>query len=275
MKAKTIEEVIEGLDKIIQHSYDQGTRFGYFASLYRLVTIAVRDKIAEKNYFQDNERMEKLDVIFANRYLVGYWDYQEGKSDTKSWELSFKGAGSGRYIILQQLLTAMNAHINLDLGIACAEVAPGAKIDDLYDDFIRINILLGSLVSTVQDDIDELSPWIGGVSQRSRGLDRAIINWSVKKARKYAWELAKDLAAAPAEQKGSIIDARDTETTKLGQKVLSPGFFPWLLIQFIRWREVKNPKQIIKVLSDKSISEQKIRDITRKFENETRSLAGN
>lgn len=274
MEAKTIEEVIVKLDEIIEESYKEKTRFGYFASLYRLVTVTVRDKIQEGDYFQDNERMEKLDVIFANRYIVGYYDFKEGKADTLCWELSFKGVASGRYIILQQLLSAMNAHINLDLGIACAEVAPGDKIDGLYEDFVRINVLLASLVGTVQGDIDELSPWIGWIDQRSRGLDEAIVNWSVKKARDFAWELAKELAAAPNSEKDAIITKRDEKALKFGKKVLSPGFFPWVLIMLIRWKEVKDPQKIIETLADKKIEPEKIEALTRKYVKETRSLTG-
>ena len=47
------------------------------------------------------------------------------------WSVAFHAAHRRPPIIFQHLLLGMNAHINLDLGIACAEVAPGPAIDDL------------------------------------------------------------------------------------------------------------------------------------------------
>jgi hypothetical protein len=43
----------------------------------------------------------------------------------------------------------MNAHINLDLGIAAAQVAPGPALPALHTDFLCINAILASVVATV------------------------------------------------------------------------------------------------------------------------------
>ena len=44
--AASIDEVIEQLDEIINWARDNNSRLGYFAALYRTVTIRVRDGIA-------------------------------------------------------------------------------------------------------------------------------------------------------------------------------------------------------------------------------------
>ena len=46
MPVQTIADVISSLDEIVQQSYDEASRLGYFAALYRRVTCAVRDGIA-------------------------------------------------------------------------------------------------------------------------------------------------------------------------------------------------------------------------------------
>ena len=66
--AETIDGVIGKLDQIIDWSYTTKSRLGYFAALYRKVTIKVKEGI-EEDFFEDGERMERLDVIFANRSL--------------------------------------------------------------------------------------------------------------------------------------------------------------------------------------------------------------
>ena len=71
MPAETIDQVIEQLDDIIDWSIIRSSRLGYFAALYRKVTIKVKDGIRD-GYFEDAERMERLDVIFANRYLEAF-----------------------------------------------------------------------------------------------------------------------------------------------------------------------------------------------------------
>jgi hypothetical protein len=69
--AQTIDEVIARLDDIIADCKQRQSRIGYFAALYRRMTVEVQTGIAQKN-FEDGNRMEQLDVIFANRYLQAY-----------------------------------------------------------------------------------------------------------------------------------------------------------------------------------------------------------
>ena len=68
MPITTITGVIEQLTKIIAQSATENNRAGYFAALYKKVILAMADKI-KAGFFEDNQRMEKLDVIFATRYL--------------------------------------------------------------------------------------------------------------------------------------------------------------------------------------------------------------
>ncbi len=68
MAKNPIDDVIAKLDAIIAESHSTPSRAGYFAALYRRVTATVRDNIG-KGYFDDDIRMEKLDVAFAGRYL--------------------------------------------------------------------------------------------------------------------------------------------------------------------------------------------------------------
>jgi len=102
MIANTIDEVIEQLKVIIQHSIDEESPLGYFAALYRNVTINVKNKLGQ-NYFDDDHRMEQLDIVFANRYLQAYADYKSGNSITKSWERTFTASKNERLIVLQHL----------------------------------------------------------------------------------------------------------------------------------------------------------------------------
>ncbi|HEX7529808.1 MAG TPA: DUF5995 family protein, partial [Pyrinomonadaceae bacterium] len=75
MTPQTIDEVLAELDQIILRARNDRDRLGFFATLYRNVTIKVKEGIAA-GLFQDGRRMEKLDVTFANRYLAALGSFR-------------------------------------------------------------------------------------------------------------------------------------------------------------------------------------------------------
>jgi glucose/arabinose dehydrogenase len=145
MPASTIEEVITQLDEIIARSRREKSRVGFFAALYRQVTMNVKEGIASDR-FEDGARMERLDVIFANRYLEALQHFRAGTPTGKCWQAAFQAAPSWRLLILQHLLLGINAHINLDLGAAAAQTCPGENLPALKRDFEEINAILSDLL---------------------------------------------------------------------------------------------------------------------------------
>jgi hypothetical protein len=142
MPATSIDEVLVELDVIIKACRERGSADGYFAALYRRVTAEVKAGIARAG-FEDGARMEQLDVAFANRYLDAWTHKEQGVRITESWEVAFDCSRDYWPVVLQHLLLGMNAHINLDLGIAAAMVGlrsvflvlpdgVGTKIASLY-----------------------------------------------------------------------------------------------------------------------------------------------
>ena len=65
---KSIDQVIAALNSIILDTEVNNSVLGYFAVLYKKVTIKVKEGIAE-GFFDDGPRMEALDVVFAKRYI--------------------------------------------------------------------------------------------------------------------------------------------------------------------------------------------------------------
>lgn len=238
MIANDIDHLIAILDDIIADEKRQQSPLGYFPALYRRVTVEVRDKI-NSGYFEDGPRMEKLDVEFANRYLVAYEAYKKNKPLTRSWELAFEVADDKRPIVLQHLFLGMSAHINLDLGIVAAEVSPGDEIDDLEADFNRINDILGSMVNDVQRQIGKIWPLLKLIDWLSGKLDEAVADFSMDIARAGAWKVAKDLSKInhTATEKNSYIDQLDLRVNKFGNKLYKPGFILRCIIRLTRWTE--------------------------------------
>ena len=240
--------MLRDLQVVIDKSLDAPSRLGYFAALYRKVTLLVKRGI-EKDFFDNGPRMERLDVVFASRYLDGLAQFEQGENPTEAWQVAFEAAPKRRYLILQQLLVGINAHINLDLGIAAAEIAPGDELADLKDDFDRINEILFSLVAEVEKEIAELSPGIAWLERIGGKLDEILVRFSLRIARDSAWRLAKTLAPKPQDQWQPDIDKRDDFTAKLGREILSPGPFLRFGLMLIRLFESNDIRRNIEVLA--------------------------
>jgi hypothetical protein len=235
MPANTISEVIAQLDEIIKLARQNSDRAGYFAALYKKVTVAVADRIKEK-YFDDNERMEKLDVVFANRYLEAYHQYKSRKPCSASWQLAFDASSSWKPMVIDHLVAGMNAHIGLDLGIAAATVSPGDKINDVHADFNKINTVLNGLVDEVKSDLFAIWPLSKFIARLHTGkFENEIAGFSMTIARDAVWEVA--LAYAPLDtsvaQESYIIE-RDKIVAAFGKKLLYPGAFRSTVMYILR-----------------------------------------
>lgn len=248
MAVETIDDVIRALDAIIDWAWTEKSRLGYFAALYRRVTQAVKDGIA-KGQFQNGPLMERLDVNFAGRYLQAFEQFRSGSQPTMSWQVAFHAAARWRPLIVEHLLAGINAHINLDLGIAAAVTAPGDQLPGLQADFDQINGVLAGLVGTVEKEMAEVSPLIGLLEKLSLQTDTVIINFSLDKAREFAWNHALQLAPLSGDALQEAILGLDAEAAVLGHLVVSP---PWLIkLQLlpIRIFESGNVRRVLDVLA--------------------------
>ena len=248
MTVRTIDHVLEELDGVVAHYRSRGHRGGYFAALYRRVTREVAAWIAADR-FDDGARMERLDVLFADRYLDAVRARDAGRPTSRAWRVAFDSAEDWWPIVLQHLLLGMNAHINLDLGIATAQTAAGERLIELRRDFLRINELLASLVDDVQDRLGEVWPhlrlldWVGG-----RG-DEGTMHFSIERARDGAWALATALHACPPEAWEIPIQATDRYVALLGGKVRHPGPLFGSTLRVIRLGERRDVQEVIDLLS--------------------------
>lgn len=245
--ATTIDEVIVQLTAIVEWSKQNNSRMGYFAALYRKVTIQVKQGIAN-NYFDDGPRMERLDVIFANRYIHACYLYQTGQTPTKSWVRAFEATQHWWPIVLQHLLLGMNAHINLDLGIAAAETVPPGELQNLKGDFEKINQVLAGLVGGVQSELAEIWPVLGLLNRFLGSVETAIINFSMEKARDAAWSFAEKLSPLSEVQRKQAIVEKDSMMALFSNVISHPGFYGSLIIGIIRLGERGTTRQRIEIL---------------------------
>lgn len=243
----SIRDVLDALDAMIERSIAERDRVGYFAAMYRQVTAKVAEGIAA-GFFDDGPRMERLDVVFATRYLAALEQFRAGERATRSWELAFAAAGSAQLLIVQHLLVGMNAHINLDLGIAAATVAPGDALPGLRRDFDRINEILAGLVAGIEAAVSDVSPWIGLLTRIGGRHDDELVRFSIEVARTQAWRFAVELAPLAARDRPGAVSARDARVTRVGREVLRPGLLRAGLL-VIRARESNDVAAVIELLT--------------------------
>jgi hypothetical protein len=142
--------------------------------------------------------MEKLDVVFAALHRRPGEQHVAGQKPTGQLGGGVRLARRPGPLVIQHLMLGMNAHINLDLGIAAATVAPTpAQLEALHADFNRINDVLARLVRIVEDQLCTICPplqRLAGPASRSRTTSSTS---GMNAARDVAWKLAHELAAAP------------------------------------------------------------------------------
>lgn len=226
MPLQSIDDVIHALDAIIEACHRRGSRLGYFPAMYRKTTLAVKDGLA-RGRFRDPDLLERLDVVFARRYLEAYRAHEEGGRPPAAWDHAFRMGYSDRPMVIQHLLLGMNAHINLDLAISAVDVAPGPDLPALKHDFDEINAILGELVDRVQEDLASVFPLVRALDFLGLRFDEAAVHLAVRRARASAWEKATALAAlASPDDRSSRIDAFDREVAALARTICPPDRLP-------------------------------------------------
>ncbi|MBN7817248.1 DUF5995 family protein [Algoriphagus pacificus] len=250
---KTIDEVLIRMDEIVTECKATNSRIGYFAILYRQVTRRIKQGILALE-FEDNPRMERLDVLFAGRFIEAYETWKTGSKPTQSWLDAFEASKSIKHLVLQHLFLGINAHINLDLGISAAETMEGEPIKGIQNDFNKINAVLAELVDGVKSNISTVSPVFGLLIPLAKGRDEMLLNFSIQLARDGAWKYAGEYYAAS--DKPLILADRDQNISKLAKKLINPGKFLSFLVKivgFAEWKSVAKTMDQLDVVAKKVI----------------------
>jgi hypothetical protein len=255
MIINTIDDVIATLEAIIRESETNNSTQGYFAALYLKVTRQVKAGIIAGE-FQDNARMERLDVIFAKRYIDAYFAHQQGEAISQSWQAAFALNEDYWPIVLQHLLIGMNAHINLDLGIASAEVMKGQDIHQLHTDFSRINTILSGLVNQVQQELAAIWPTLHWILRKTNKIDKFLTDFSMEVARNGAWKFATKQALTPSDQWAITMEERDTKVACNSKLLSQPRWIISLALKIIRLGERGTVLQKIRGLNTQQLPKQ-------------------
>ncbi|WP_441957975.1 DUF5995 family protein [Mycolicibacterium houstonense] len=251
----TIAEVVSVIDTITGWAVETSSRLGYFAALYKRITIAVGVAV-EDGVFEDGPRMDRLDAAFAQRYfdaLNGHFHPGRYPRPTRSWRATFDWAGKPEPILVQHMLAGITAHIVLDLGIAAQGLAGTGRLSTLHKDFDTINAVLAGQIGGVVTDINELSPALADIYAVLKQHQIFVINEAIRSLRDSAWRFASVLALEPGFARPPTIWARDLQVSRQAQAVFDPpslvGAFD-LAVGEIAARESRDVARNVAVLDE-------------------------
>lgn len=244
----SIDEVIVQLENIIDYCETSNSSAGYFAVLYHKVTCKVKECISDKD-FEDGVRMEKLDVMFASRYLNAFYLWLDNKSTSESWKVAFDAIADKSILVIQHLLLGMNAHINLDLGISTGDVMKGTLLEEIHNDFNTINSILGSMINSIEGCLTSVNPLMKLLDLDIFNYNEMLVQFSITIARDGAWKFAEELSGKIEADYENCILERDQRIQQLGISIQKPqGFFLRFIVRLIRLFEKKKVKSIIDLL---------------------------
>ncbi len=244
MAAEDIDDVVDGLAGIVQEASRTGDRVGYFAALYRQVTVEVRAAI-RGGLFDDGPRMDRFDTLFGNRYFDAYDAWRRDQGGPRCWREAFGLLHDADAIIVQHLMLGVNAHINLDLAIAAAQTSPGATIHELRRDFLLINDILARVVLAVQSSVGDVSPFLSLLDQVGGRTDERILDFNIRQSREEAWHNAVVLAGQNESEQEGTIERLDVRAAVLARLIARPGGLVRPALQLIRSSESDDVPAVI------------------------------
>jgi hypothetical protein len=243
-QVQTIADVARNIDRILDWSIEAQSTIGYFAALYKRVTVAIGDAI-DDGVFDDGPRMERLDVAFARRYfnaLNAYFYPGEHDELTLPWEVAFVGNqnADNQSTMLQHMLAGLNAHITFDLGLAAVATAPDS-LAALENDFNRVNAVLCSQIPGMLDVVEQLSPVVRQI-RRVVPNEVGLLKRMLMKLRQSAWYFAVFTALNPEHAREKRVN-QQSWTAAIGAWYLQPPAqlttFP-VLVRAIAKRESRD-----------------------------------
>ena len=238
----TIDDVLRNIDQVIDWAKESKNAIGYFAVLYRRVTLGIRDAINDGT-FVDGPRIERLDVAFAKRYfnaLNAYFYPDEFQGLTLPWNVAFVGDQDRQAIIVQHMLAGLNAHIRFDLGLALLTVA-GNWPDSLKEDYDSVNVLLCNQIPGINTEVQGLSPelrWLRVLIPD----EISVLQKALTKLREEAWLFARYMAMNPGSAKERAVH-QEASTSALSSWYLQPSgrFSPFpTLVRAVAKHEKRN-----------------------------------
>jgi hypothetical protein len=158
----------------------------------------------------DKEWVVALAEAFASRYFDALDLYDSGRAPPLAWGDVFTRLKTTRSSVLEDLVSAMAAHLVQDLPLALCDVGmrtpQGAS---RIRDFHSVNDILGHATEEVQDKISKrYNPYLRWLDYLGGNYDEVLTNYGFRLTRAVAWYNAVRLQDRPSHKETSEAIAR-------------------------------------------------------------------
>ncbi len=241
-RAESVEDVLNLLGRCIETARAENTADGYFPLLYTWETRDIA-LAAEQGVFEAPEEARRMIVVFSNRYFAARRQFRAGEATAKAWSLAFHAARSSSALVVQHLLLAINAHINLDLPVAAAETGVG------FPDYSRVDAILARGVARIQGALNRTTFVLRLLDLFGGEFDEMFATFSLRAARRHAFEVARRLRGAPESERTALIAEADQVAFSIGQRLLDPPLRDRILLAAVSLTERnKSPRDLLALL---------------------------
>ena len=189
-----LTEVRDGAEKV-----SAGCGIARFSELYLTITRSISDHLRTGGFFADDRYVDRLDVVFGNRYFDALRAWVGGGRAPRAWQLLFEAPNDGEITAVQLAGAGVNAHINFDLAVATVDTGRemgDADLSGRKDDYARINDVFAENMDALLNRLLEDRTAAGGDPEPQSARGR-LLTRIVAAARLFAWEDAEALWAIP------------------------------------------------------------------------------
>jgi hypothetical protein len=195
-RATSIKDVLQRL-KAIEEELPRHDGVRWFNRLYLEMTQEVEEMPSRRQ--EAPPFLEKLDVVFANRYFAAY-EAAGGKLPADypfhAWKPLFEARHERGIAPVQFALAGMNAHINHDLSVAVVETCEelGREPRDNgpeHKDYDSVNSMIAAVEKRMKKWM--MTGLLKDLDRVFRPVDDVVAVWDVDAARAAAWTRAKVL----------------------------------------------------------------------------------
>ncbi len=241
---------------ITEWAVENSSRLGYFAALYKRITIAVGTAV-EDGAFEDGPRMDRLDAAFASAVLRCAQRLLPPRPVLEAHPVVAGhvrvGSTSPRRSWCSTCSPGSPPTSCWTSASRCRVWSGANKLPSLHKDFDTINAVLASQIGGVVNDINELSPALADIYAVLQQHQIFVLNEAIRSLRDSAWRFATVLALEPGFARPATIWARDLQVSRQAQAVFDPpsliGAFD-LAIKEIAARESRDVAHNVRVLDE-------------------------
>lgn len=220
----SFDEVIARLQTLIAHFDEQHSRLSIYPTIYIKVTQGIKKAVAD-GHFEDPAWLERLDLLFASQYFRIIEHFQAGRLDQipLCWRTALEAAAGGETVVLQDIVLAINARLNHDLGIALFQAGIAEEdTERRIRDYKRIHDIFAASINDVQDILaGKYSAVLGFLDMIAGALDELVVDFLYTQARDTALDNAFALANSSSEEEARrLIAGIDRQATDIAQTLL-------------------------------------------------------